>query len=174
MGQCVCPWQIHWTDGKIFLGILTEELGKRRTCTRLQSVSHFSLKIAQEGNGSFLMCTRAQCSDNLRGCYWLVQSKSSHFLNGYCGKMKMMGSQMLSNSCFLFVFNQKAVPMANVVTQIKKLKEGRVQRTVSVAELQKKKAFLEKVSLSNHHQSNILVMNSIPLVNDLFFWSCKS
>lgn len=57
----------------------------------------------------------------------------------------------------LFFLTKKAVSVAKVVTQMKKVKERRVQRAVSAAEIQKKKALLEQVSLSNHHQSNILL-----------------
>ncbi|XP_053358862.1 uncharacterized protein si:ch211-130h14.4 [Clarias gariepinus] len=65
---------------------------------------------------------------------------------------------------------EEAVPMANVVTQIKKLKEGRVQRTVSVAELQKKKAFLEKRHLQSyrrlHHLKDSLSHRYAELLTD--------
>lgn len=50
----------------------------------------------------------------------------------------------LTSLCFS---HQKAVSMAKVMTQMKKLKEKRVERPVSAAELQKKKALLEQVSL---------------------------
>ncbi|KAF5904976.1 brachyury protein, partial [Clarias magur] len=46
----------------------------------------------------------------------------------------------------------EAVPTAKVVTQMKKLKERRVQRSVSVAELQKKKAFLEQRHLQSYRR----------------------
>lgn len=108
----------------------------------------------------FRVCTdvyESTMSRQSEGYYWLVLSKSKQFLNNYNGyNGRRRESQMPFNK-LLFFLTKKAVSVAKVVTQMKKLKERRVQRPVSAAEIQKKKALLEQVSLSNHHHSNILL-----------------